>query len=330
MKEKLISVFVLLTLLSTTGLTQEDFNKAGRTAMQFLKIGIGARMAALGEAGIANMDDVNAVFWNPAAIASINNAEATFNYTRWFGDINFSAGAAGFRAGNFGVFAINYVAVDYGQIQEAFVTSQSGGLDSRTGNTFGGSDLAVGLAFSRNYTDKLSIGVNIKYVREELWEYSSDVVGFDVGTYYNTGWRGIRLAMSAQNFSRQARWLHTREEEQQNYELPLIFRIGWSVDLLGGQDLFLGGDPEQHRVSFNMDAIHTNDYAERVHMGGEYSFGNFLILRAGYRFNYDEGNVSFGAGLRPVISGIDMRIDYAYVNYEFLDSPHRFTMTLAF
>jgi len=44
------------------------FNKAGRTSLQFLKIGIGARSSAMGEACIANLNSVEAVFWNPAAI----------------------------------------------------------------------------------------------------------------------------------------------------------------------------------------------------------------------------------------------------------------------
>ncbi len=322
--------FVLLIALTFVQVRAQDFNKAGRTAMQFLKIGIGARMAAMGEAGVANMEDINSVFWNPAAIAEIDGAEAAFNYTRWFGDLNFTAGAVGFQIGTLGVVSLNYVALDYGNIDEALVSSPSGGVDTRTGESFGGNDLALGLAFSRKFTDKLAIGVNVKYVREELFNFSSSVAAFDVGTYYHTGWRGIRLAMSAQNFGKQARWLHTKEEEQQEFDLPLIFRIGWSIDLLGGEKLFFGGSPEKHRFAFNMDAIHTNDYKERLHLGGEYAFSNFIVLRGGYRFNHEEGNISFGAGFQPKVSGLKLRVDYAFVSHDFLDSPHRFSMIVNF
>lgn len=308
----------------------QEFNKAGRTTFQFLKIGMGARPAALGEAGIANMQDVNAVFWNPAAITGIQGVEAAFNYTRWFADLNIVAGALGLRAGGLGVFAINYIALDYGDLQEALTTSPTGGVDTRTGKSFGGSDLVVGLAFSRPFTDKLSIGVNAKYLREELFTYTSSLWGFDVGTYYTTGWRGIRLAMSAQNFSRQARWLHTGGEAQQKFELPILFRIGWSIDLLGGENLFFRGDPRRYHLAFNMDAIHSNDYAERLHLGTEMRLYNILALRGGYRVNYEEGNWSFGFGINPRVSNIDMRLDYAYVSYEFLDSPHRLTASFAF
>jgi len=298
--------------------------------MQFLKIGIGARPAALGEACIANVHDVNAVFWNPAAIAGIESAEASFTYTKWFADLNIMAGAVGWRAGSIGVFAINYISLDYGEIEEALVTSPTGGVDTRTGQTFGGNDLAIGLAFSRSYTDKLSLGVNVKFIREKLFTYTNSQWAFDVGSYYDTGWRGIRLAMSAQNFSSQARWLKTLEEEQQNHELPLLFRIGWSIDLLGGSNLFLGGDPMQHRFSINLDAIHSNDYAERLHLGGEYVLRNLIALRGGYRFNYDEGNLSLGAGFQYTTGNLGVKLDYAYVSHDFLDNPHRFTMSVTF
>ncbi len=327
---KKITLILITVLLWAMSSSAQDFNKAGRTTLQFLKIGMGARAAALGEAGIANMQDVNAVFWNPAAITGVRSLEAAFNYTRWFADLNIMSAAIGLRAGGLGVFALHYITLNYGDLQEALVTSPTGGVDTRTGKSFGGNDLAIGLAFSRAFTDKLSIGVNAKYLREELFIYTSSLWGLDVGTYYDTGWHGIRLAMSAQNFSQQARWLNTGGEAQQKYDLPLLFRLGWSIDLLGGQDLFLGGDPNRYRLAFNMDAIHSNDYAERLHLGTEYVLYNLIALRGGYRFKYDEGNWSFGFGLNPRVSNIKMRIDYAYVSYEFLDSPHRLTASFAF
>jgi hypothetical protein len=85
--------------------------------------------------------------------------------------------------------------------------------------------------------------------------------------------------MSAQNFSSSARWLQTRAEEQQSFEIPTIYSIGASIDLVGGEELFLGGDPTQHRLSFNMDAVHSNDYAERLHFGVEYWAFNMIALR---------------------------------------------------
>jgi hypothetical protein len=323
-------ILIIIICLVGSQFSFGQFNKAGRTTFQFLKIGNGARQVALGEASIASVQDVNSVFWNPGAITGIDGAEASFSYNSWIADLKVLSGAVGYNIDGIATVAVNYISLDYGDIPEAGVTSVSGGTDTRTGSFFSGNDLSVGLGIAKMFTDKLSIGVNIKYMREELFIYSSSLWGFDVGSFYNTGWRGVRLAMSAQNFSTQARFLETKEEEQQSYEIPLVYRLGVSIDLLGGEDLFLGGDPSQHVITLNADAIHTNDYKERLHLGLEYKFYDMFYLRGGYRLNYEEGNLSFGAGVSYEIDNLFLKFDYAYVSYDFLQSPHRFTVSLGF
>lgn len=326
--KNIILIFSLLFLI--TGSVNAQFNKAGRTSMQFLKIGIGARQVAVGESGISSIQDINSIFWNPAAITAIADAQASFTYTNWIADINIYSGAVGYNLGSIGTIALSYISLDYGNIPEALVTSVGGGIDSRTGNTFSGSDISFGLGFAREFTDKLSIGANFKYIREDLFVYSTDLWAFDFGSFYNTGWKGIRLAMSAQNFSTPARWLETLEEEQQSHDIPLVYRIGASIDLLGGSDLLFGGDPTHQKLTFNIDAIHSNDYAERLHMGMEYWLFNMFSIRGGYKFNHKEGNLSLGAGINYNVGFVDIRFDYAYVDYDFLQSPHRFSILMSF
>ena len=303
-----------------------DFNKGGRTALQFLKIGIGARQAALGEASIASVQDVNAVFWNPANLRGIDRFETAFSYIRWLADMNYVAGAVGARWNGVGVFALSIAALDYGEIQEALVTSGSGG-DNRTGNTFSGSDLLIGLAYSRAFTDRLAIGVGVKMIREELFEYSVSQMAFDVGTSYLIGFNGTRLAMSAQNFSGSVKWLGDDSDRTEGYDVPLVYRIGLATNLVG-QDAFFDAGPA-HRVVVSAEAINTNDFSERLHFGAEYEFAGVLSLRGGYRINYAEGNLSLGVGLNPQFAGTQVRLDYAWVAYDFLDAPHRFTLSLA-
>ena len=238
---------------------------------------MGAREAALGEATVASTKDVNAIFWNPAGIAGIQGVEASFNYTQWIGDINVLSGAVGYNWDGVAAIVVNYITLDYGNLQEALVTSSSGGIDTRTGNTFSGSDLSIGVGIARRFTDRLSIGAQVKYLREDLFTYSSDVWAFDIGTTYSTGWYGVNIAMTAQNFSEQARWINTGIEEDQNFEVPRIFKIGLAVDLLGGEDLLLGGNYDQHRLALNVDAMNTNDYSERLHFGAEYTFYNIFF-----------------------------------------------------
>ncbi len=319
----LISVLLIASIAHA-----DDFNKSGRTAFQFLKIGVGARQAALGEATIASVRDINSVFWNPAGIAGIQSREASFSYNRWFADMNYFAGAVGWRMERVGVFALSYASLKYGDIQEALVPVAGGSFDTRTGNMFTGSDLSVGLTFSHDFTDQLSIGVGAKYLEEVLFIYKVNVFAFDVGTNYNVGYNGLRLAMSAQNFGPSVKWLeHSNREE--GYDIPLVYRIGISMNLIRGTDAFINlGD--SHALDISVEAVHTNDYGDRFHAGAEYWFNELFALRGGYRFNYEEGNMSIGFGIKQKVSNLDVRLDYAYVSYENLDSPHRLTLSLGF
>jgi hypothetical protein len=307
-------------------LQQDDtFNKGGRTAFQFLKIGLGARQAGLGEASIAAVQDVNAVFWNPAGLRGLTGVETSFSYVNWLADLNYVAGVIGARWQPVGVVAFSIASLDYGTIDEALV---SGGGDTRTGQTFSGSDLLVGATFAREFTDRLALGVGVKFLRESLFDYAVNSIAFDVGTNYHIGYHGTRLAMSAQNFSGSVRWLGDESDRQEGYDIPLVFRIGVSTNLIGS-DAFLNLGP-LHQVTVSAEAINTNDYSERLHVGAEYAFSELLMLRGGYRMNYAEGNLSLGVGLAPSVSGIELRVDYAYVAYEYLNAPHRVTLVLAF
>jgi hypothetical protein len=305
------------------------FNKGGRASLQFLKIGIGAHQTAMGEVAVATFRDVNGTFWNPALITGIGSVEASFSYNRWFAGMNYYAGAAGVRWEGVGVVAVSYAGLAYGDIEEALVTSPTGSSDTRTGNSFTGSDMVFGLSFAREFTEHLSIGATAKYVREELWTYSDAVWAFDVGTYYDTKFKGIRFAMSAQNFSGSVKFIQTGSRDVEGFDVPLLFRIGASIDLVSGGDAFLDGGPD-HRLMLGVETVNSNDYGERWHVGGEYAFREFLSLRGGYRFNYEEGNLSFGVGLQHGFSDMTLKLDYSYVSFEHLESPHRVTLTFAF
>ncbi len=329
MKTSLVWVALAASLiLVPLSARAQSFNKAGRASFQFLKIGIGARQTGMGEAGISVVQDINAVFWNPAGIAGIATSQASFSYNRWFADLNYFAGAVGFRWEDVGVFAISYANLGYGDIPEALSTAESGSSDTRTGQSFTGSDMDIGLTFARQFTDNLAIGVTAKYLREKLFIYSVSTYAFDVGTYYDTRFKGIRFAMSAQNFSKSVNFLAVGSRKE-GYDIPLLFSIGASIDIINPKDAFINAG-EQHVVTVALQTVNSNDYGERWDVGVEYQFADFLSLRGGYRFNYDDGNTSFGVGVHKQLGNLDLRVDYSYVAYQYLSSPQRVSLTIGF
>lgn len=328
---KTLSVWLIAAvclLLAQPETHAQSFSKAGRASFQFLKIGIGARQTAMGEAGLSVVRDVNAVYWNPAGVTGISSTEASFSYTRWLADLNYVAGAVGVQLGDIGVLGVSFANLGYGNIPEALGVVESGSSDTRTGNTFTGSDMLAGITFARQFTDNLSIGVSAKYLREKLFVYSVGTVAFDVGTLYDTKFKGIRFAMSAQNFSKSVQYLKVGSREA-GYDIPLLFNIGASIDMINPGDAFINAG-ESQRLTLAVETVNSNDYGERWQVGAEYAFMDFLYLRGGYKFNIEDGNVSFGVGLQKKLGGMDLRVDYSYAAYEFLSPPQRVSLIVGF
>jgi hypothetical protein len=76
----------------------------GENGAAFLKIGAGARPAALGDAFTAVADDANAAVWNPAGLARLPRPEIVGTHTQWLqgGRHDALAGAYPTKAGTFG------------------------------------------------------------------------------------------------------------------------------------------------------------------------------------------------------------------------------------
>jgi len=73
---------------------------------------------------------------------------------------------------------------------------------------------------------------------------------------------------------------------------------------------------------------HPNDNSENFVVGAEYAYDNLFYLRSGYKFNVDEQNYSFGAGVSLPISIANVSVDYAFSNFSKLGSVHRFSLIL--
>jgi hypothetical protein len=255
--------------------------------------------------------------------------EATFSYTRWIAGISTTwpePSAARWRRRWYrrAVDSLAQLRTDTGS------RSRWDRRRCRTGNTFSGGDLIVGAAFSREFTDRLSIGLSLKYVHESLFDYSAGAWTFDVGSSYDLGVRGVTLSMAAQNLSGAVSWMgEDSDRPDSGYDIPLVFRIGIATTLAGPDNAFFvtGGS---HRLVMAAEAVNSNDYNERVNVGLEYSLIDMISLRGGYRFNLDDAGLTAGGGLMTGLGGVDLRVDYAYVTHRYLNAPHRLSLSMAF
>ena len=103
--------------------------------------------------------------------------------------------------------------------------------------------------------------------------------------------------------------------------MPLTFRIGGSIDVLS----FLPSLAERQSLRLALEALHPRSYPERVNLGLEYSFLGMGHLRLGYLFNYDERNLTYGAGIQLG----PLKIDYALTPFGVFDSVSRLSVGIA-
>src|SRR5262245_2895015 len=87
-----------------------------RVAAPFVKIGQGARAAAMGESFTAIADDSTAVFWNPAGLAQLNRFQVQFTHNEWVDDFRHEYfGLAGPWEGG---WALAYSILDLGEFAQ--------------------------------------------------------------------------------------------------------------------------------------------------------------------------------------------------------------------
>ncbi len=313
--KKIRLLSLLLTLLTSPLFAQFDygfdFSKAGTSGFQFLKIGIGAEQIAMGDAAASTVSGVSSVYWNPAGLGWLEKRQVFAHQTNWLVDSKHSALALAFPFKSIRV-AVNVMSLAVNEFEETTVADPLG-----TGRMVDAGDFMVGLAITRRYTDRLSIGAQVKFVQEKLDDVTFDNFLFDVGTIYYTGFRDLRLSFVLQHFGPDITVFDNK------FKMPLLFRIGAADNLI---------DRENFRLIAAVDLIHPTDNNESVNWGMELLLMDALALRGGYRMNVDEGDLSLGAGLRtPTLSGFQTRVDYAYSSFgDVFGTIHRFSLMLEF
>jgi opacity protein-like surface antigen len=312
--------------------------KTGTTAAQFLKIGIGARSIGMGGAFTAVANDISALYWNPAGLARMGGGEASFNHVNWIADVQYDAATAAVAVDGLGTLAVGFSATNVGDMD---VTTTS--MPEGTGEQFTAGGTSICLAFARSLTDKFSIGFTFKYIHEYIWNESANSVGLDIGTMYTAPvLNGITIGASMSNFGPKMRMegrdalqliasgagnenIVNAQYEMGQFDLPLMFRVGISTDAIRD---------DNSRLTLAVDAVHPNDNTEYMNSGVEYTWGNLVSVRAGYKSAFERGGeqgLTVGGGLEYAMSStLSILADYAYQDFGRLKAVHYFSVSVKY
>ncbi len=311
--------------------------RAGISAFQFLKLGVGARGVAMGESFVAVANDASALYWNPAGLVQFEENQAFASHTDYVVDISHEYFGAVYHLSPQDAVGAAVTSLHMAKMEITTELQPYG-----TGRFFSFGDVGVGVTYARRMTDQFSFGTTVRYVEETLDVLKMRSVMVDIGTYYWTGLNTIRFAVVISNFGADVK--PTSPEQPvytfggsssvpsfQSYSLPTVFRFGVAFEPL---------QTEQQQLTASIQLNHPNDNSEHVRIGLEYGWEKTLYLRCGVKrtigqqlFGADATSdeaFSVGAGFAGSLGFSNVSADYSYTSFTLLGTVHRFSLSFSY
>jgi len=337
----------LIVLAMVAGLTSVVMagagNRGGTSGASELLVPVGTRDIAMGGSTIATTRDIEALFWNPAAVGRMNNSATVYvSHMNYIADIGINYGAVSANFEGFGVVSLSLKSLDVGDILVTTTTDPDG-----TGKTFTPQFFTVGLTYSRLLNDRIAVGLTTKIISERMGDVSAAGVAFDIGVVYDNlaSINGLSLGVAVKNVGPSMEFdgsglLTSAAVATQNrpaglyqiqaapFELPsaIEFGVGYKRGIDDANSVLLSG------------AFQSNNFSDDEYkLGLEYSYQDMFFLRGGYNFAQRETDVrqylyggSFGAGVKYSLGNTDITVDYAYRSVKVFDASHVFSVKLGF
>jgi long-subunit fatty acid transport protein len=307
--------------------------RAGISAFQFLKIGVGSRGVAMGESFVAVANDASALYWNPAGLVQFSDNQMIASHTEYVVDIKLDFFGAVYHLTDADALGASFSSL---HMKDMEITTELQPYGTGTYFSFG--DVAGALTYSKRLTDQFSFGATVRYVEETLDVLKMRSVMLDLGTYYWTGLGSTRFAVVITNFGADVAPKGTATQLSgqqvssfQSFSLPTAFKLGFAMEAVQTDD---------HRITASLQLNHPNDNAEHFRLGVEYAFRNTFFLRGGVKrtigqplFGSDETSeetFSLGAGVFVPVGFTSVNADYAYANFSRLGSIHRISLSFTY
>ncbi|MFA6981170.1 MAG: PorV/PorQ family protein [Ignavibacteriaceae bacterium] len=317
-------------------------NRTGTGGATQLLIPVGPRGIAMGESNIATSYGVESIFWNPAGAARMSSStDVMFSHMSYIADIGVEYGAISANFEGLGVISLGLKSLSIGNIPITTEETPDG-----TGATFSPQMLTAGLSYSRQLTDRISVGLTANVIMETLGDVSTSGIAFNAGVIYETmgdidglsmgivmknvgpqmqyGGSGLLVLADAQGQNRPPQYYKI---ESAPFDLPSSFEMGLGYKMNVG---------EINALQFS-GAYQTNNYSgDEYKLGAEYGYNKMFFARFGYQGapqvsseNYLYG-VTAGAGIHYDLQGVALTVDYAYRYAKYFNGNHIFALSLGF
>lgn len=284
----------------------------GATGMNFLKIVPEVRGIGMGEASVAAVEDVGAVFWNPAGLADINSNEAVFMYNNWFEGIRgqYVALAVPVKIKKTGEYYRDF-GVIAGSVQSLTIDPIQGyNADGEKTSKVDAGDILFSISYAKKIYENFSAGITLKHITEMLANEKAVVYAGDIGLMFKS-LTGVSMGFAIQNIGTPIKFI------KEKASLPLNYKTGvaYSKDIYG------------QLLTVALDLNIPNDNDKYLAFGAEYWIKDVIAFRCGYKTGDD-----IGTGLRGGLGFKNdlFKIDYAFAGFGDLGDTHRVSFGFCF
>ncbi|HXV85714.1 MAG TPA: PorV/PorQ family protein [Gemmatimonadales bacterium] len=270
--------------------TTNDVVAAGAA---FLLFPVGGRSVALGQAAVADGGAGEAVFWNPAGLASLARSEVAVHHASTF--VSDNTVLSGYvTSPRLGVVGLAGYLVDYGTQEITRGPGQATGRISLK-------NLELLATYATDVTGSLDLGINYKLI-----QFRHDCSG-DCGVFPSVAGTthaldvGMQLGLGASDALRLGATLQHAgfplQLENRDQADPLPTRVQVGVAYAFSLPEVAGSEPSQVRVLVDLQDAWGSYRDPDLRLGAELSYGQTVRLRGGYAWLHSESSgASVGAG----------------------------------
>jgi hypothetical protein len=337
--KKYFLIILMIFLSISINILGGDTNRKGTSGAQELLIPVGARSIASAGAFLSNVTGLEAIYYNPAGLDLMSGSEAMFSYMNYIADISLSYFAVGTQLGEFGSLAFSYKTLGFGDIPVTTFQNPDG-----TGETYSPEYNVMTLSFGKKLTDRVSAGVNFKYIHEGIMNATANGMALDFGVQYKFN-RNFSIGTAVKNVGTNMAFsgedLKVKTEvpgsgygsgngvfaaDTEPFQIPSYFElsVAYKFDV-----------DEENFLSLASAFRNNNSFEDEMALGLEYNYTNMFFLRGGYNLllqNASDAIYDFtlGAGINyQTKDGVSFIFDYAFRNVkEFPTANHIFTVKL--
>ena len=325
-------ILLVALFLLAGNLFAQSFSKY---AGEFLSLGVGSRSLGMGSAYVAVARDVSAGYWNPAGLAFINYPEIMLMHSRQFsGVVNYDYGGVGLPVGNRSSMGFGLIRLGVDNIKETDIPNpdlavgeifvdENGQVVRNTPfekGSFGATDYALFLTYSKRLAENFSYGANIKLLNRSIGDNSAWGIGFDIGVIFNPVSKLI-VGVNVQDVTSTMIAWDTGRKELITPSLRTGFSYPITFSFMGGQllpamDINFRFENRRASAQGNIGRVSYD-----LNFGWEYQYHDAFAIRLG------------SSEFAPFTAGVGvhlpkLQIDYAFYQHQDLNNTHRISAKL--